>query len=219
MKYLLVALAGLLFSVGFAGPASAAPVVPEDLFHLTLIDSAALSPDGAYVLTETSRSNGPKNRYDRTIDLVNVSTGRTMANVTGKTGDGDFAWMPDSATFVFVRTIPKQKPQLYRYTLATKNIVRLTNIAKGVSGPTVSHDGRRIALTVNDQDEAPNAHVDFAKAGFTPTADEKKSDIQQINQLFFEGNGAGFVYRDHPHIWIVNADGSQSQAVDDRTLG
>jgi dipeptidyl aminopeptidase/acylaminoacyl peptidase len=211
MKYTAAAFTGLLFALSLVRAASAAPVVPEDLFHLTLIDSAALSPDGAYVLTETSRSNGPKNRYDRTIDLVNVSTGKITANVTGRVGDGDFAWMPNSATFVFVRTMPKQKPQLYRYTLATKKIVRLTNIAKGVSGPTVSHDGRRIALTVNDQDEAPKAHVDFAKAGFTPTADEKKSDIQQIDQLFFEGNGAGFVYRDHPHIWIVNADGSNAK--------
>ncbi|HXM06161.1 MAG TPA: S9 family peptidase, partial [Candidatus Acidoferrum sp.] len=131
--------------------------------------------------------------------------------VTGKVGDGDFAWLPDNSAFVFVRTVPKQKPQLYSYTLATKKIVRLTNIAKGVSGPTVSHDGKHIALSVNDQDAAPAAHVDFSKAGFTPTADEKKSDIQQIDTLFFEGNGAGFVYRDHPHIWIVNADGSNAK--------
>jgi dipeptidyl aminopeptidase/acylaminoacyl peptidase len=213
MKYPLVALAGLLFSVALVAPAPAAPVVPEDLFRLTLLDSAALSPDGAYVLVEVSRTNGPKNRYDRTINLVNVSTGRTTANVTGRLSDGDFAWMPDGSSFVFVRSMPKKKPQLYRYTLATKKTVVLTNIAKGVSGPTISHDGKRIALSVNDEDATPNAHVDFSKAGFTPTADEKKSDIQQIDQLFFETNGAGFTYRDHPHIWVVNADGSNAKQV------
>ena len=211
MKYRAAAFTGLLLALALVRPASAAPVVPEDLFHLTLIDAATLSPNGAFVLMESSRSNGPKNRYDRTIDLVNVSSGSVTSNVTGKVGDGDFAWLPDNSAFVFVRTVPKQKPQLYSYTLATKKIVRLTNIAKGVSGPTVSHDGKHIALSVNDQDAAPAAHVDFSKAGFTPTADEKKSDIQQIDTLFFEGNGAGFVYRDHPHIWIVNADGSNAK--------
>ncbi|MEO7202617.1 MAG: S9 family peptidase [Candidatus Tumulicola sp.] len=208
MKYPLVALAGLLFSVAFAVPASAAPVVPEDLFRLTLVDSAALSPDGAYVLMETSRSNGPKNRYDRTIDLVNVATARTTANVTGRTADGDFAWTPDGSAFVFVRSMPKKKPQLYRYTIATKKIMQLTNIANGVSGPNFSHDGRHIVVTVTESDPAPNAHVDFTKAGFTPTADEKKSDIRTIDALFFETNGQGFTYQDHPHIWTVDADGS-----------
>jgi dipeptidyl aminopeptidase/acylaminoacyl peptidase len=211
MKYRAAAFTGLLLALALVRPASAAPVVPEDLFHLTLIDAATLSPNGAFVLMESSRSNGPKNRYDRTIDLVNVASGSVTSNVTGKAGDGDFAWLPDNSAFVFVRTVPKQKPQLYSYTLATKKIVRLTNIAKGVSGPNVSHDGKHIALSVNDQDEAPAAHVDFSKAGFTPTADEKKSDIQQINTLFFEGNGAGFVYRDHPHIWVVNVDGSNAK--------
>jgi dipeptidyl aminopeptidase/acylaminoacyl peptidase len=214
MKYrATAALTGLLLGTAMIRPAFAAPVVPEDLFHLTLVDSATLSPSGNYVLIESSRSDGPKNRYDRTIDLVDVATGKITSNVTGRTGDGDFAWLPNDKAFVFVRTMPKGKPQLYRYTLANKNVVRLTNIAKGVSGPTLSHDGKRIALSVNDQDEAPNAHVDFTKAGFTPTADEKKSDIQQIDQLFFEGNGAGFVYRDHPHIWIVNVDGSSPKQI------
>jgi dipeptidyl aminopeptidase/acylaminoacyl peptidase len=214
MKYrATAAFTGLLLGMAMIRPAFAAPVVPEDLFHLTLVDSATLSPSGNYVLIESSRSDGPKNRYDRTIDLVDVATGKITSNVTGRTGDGDFAWLPNDKAFVFVRTMPKGKPQLYRYTLANKNVVRLTNIAKGVSGPTLSHDGKRIALSVNDQDEAPNAHVDFTKAGFTPTADEKKSDIQQIDQLFFEGNGAGFVYRDHPHIWIVNVDGSSPKQI------
>jgi dipeptidyl aminopeptidase/acylaminoacyl peptidase len=211
MKYCVAAFAALLITLALVRPASAATVVPEDLFRLTFIDSSALSPDGAYVLVASSRANGPKNRYDRRIDLVNVATGKLVPNVTGREADGDFAWLPNGTAFVFVRTMPKQKPQLYKYTLANKQIVRLTNVAKGVSGPTVSHDGTRIAVSVNDQDPAPSAHVDFAKAGFTPTADEKKSDIQQINQLFFEANGAGFVYRDHPHIWVVNADGSHAK--------
>ena len=43
----------------------------------------------------------------------------------------------------------KQKPQLYRYTLATVTIVQLTHIKDGVSSPVPSHAGDRIALTRN----------------------------------------------------------------------
>ncbi len=189
--------------------ASAAPVAPEDLFKLTFLSSAAISPDGRLVLVQASRMNGPKDTYDRSIELVDVATGKLTHNVTRHLGDGDYAWMPDSRSFVFVRTVEKQKPQLYRYTLAGGAITRLTHIADGVSGPVVDHAGDRIALTVTATDPAPSAQVDFAKAGFTPKAAQRKSDIAVIDSLFFEGNGQGYVYQQHQHIWTVNADGSR----------
>jgi dipeptidyl aminopeptidase/acylaminoacyl peptidase len=189
----------------------AAPVMPEDLFKLTLLSSAAISPDGAHVLVEASRMNGPKDTYDRTIELVDVSTGRLTHDVTRHAGDGDFAWMPDSRSFVFVRTVDKQKPQLYRYTLASGAVVQLTHVTQGVAGPVVSHAGDRIALTVTATDPAHDTYADFAKAGFTPKDSQKKSDIRIVDQLFFETNGQGYTYRDHQHIWTIAADGSHAK--------
>ncbi len=187
---------------------AAAPVAPEDLYKLTLLSATSISPDGTHVLVQSSRMNGPKDTYDRTIDLVDVSTGKLTENVTKHVGDGDYAWMLDGRSFVFVRRVEKQKPQLYRYTLGTGAIVQLTHMKQGVSGPVVSHAGDRIALTVTETDPMPAAQIDFAKAGFTPKDAQKKSDINIINQLFFQVNGAGYTYRDHQHIWTVAADGS-----------
>ena len=200
-------LAGLFFALG-AVAASAAPIAPEDLFKLTLLSNAAISPDGNHVLVQASKMNGPKNTYDRSIELVDVASGKLTHNVTKHLGDGDYAWMPDSRTFVFVRTVPKQKPQLYRYTLATGSVVQLTHVKDGVSSPVPSHAGDRIALTVTQTDPTANAYVDFSKAGFVPKASQKKSDIHVINQLFFQTNGQGYTYQDHQHIWTIKADGS-----------
>jgi len=188
--------------------ASAAPVAPEDLFKLTLLSNAAISPDGRLVLVEASRMNGPKDTYDRSIELVDVTSGQRKHNVTKHLGDGDYAWMPDSRSFVFVRTVEKQKPQLYRYTIAGGTVALLTHSTDGVSAPVVDHAGDRIALTVTATDPSPNAQVDFAKAGFTPKSSQRKSDIAVIDSLFFEANGQGYTYRQHQHIWVVDADGS-----------
>ncbi len=79
------AFAGLILGL-FPIAVSAAPVTPEDLFKLTLLSNAAISPDGAHVLVEASRMNGPKNTYDRTIELVDVSTGGLTHNVTKRVG-------------------------------------------------------------------------------------------------------------------------------------
>ena len=190
---------------------AAAPVAPEDLFKMTFLSSALISPDGTHVLVESSRMNGPKDTYDRTIDLVDLATGTLMHNVTKHLGDGDYDWMPDGRSFVFVRTLEKQKPQLYRYTLAGGAVVQLTHIKNGVSGPVVSHGGDRIALTVTETDPAHDAYVDFNKAGFTPAGSQKKSDVHLIDELFFETNGAGYTYQDHQHIWTIDADGSHSK--------
>ena len=206
MRFLICAL--LIGALYLPAVASAAPVAPEDLFKLTYLSNAGLSPDGAHVLVEASRMNGPKDTYDRTIELVDVASGQLVHNVTKHIGDRDYAWMPDSQSFVFVRTVPNQKAQLFRYTLATGAVVQLTHIKQGVSSPVPSHAGDRIALTVTDTDPAADARVDFNKAGFTPKASQKKSDIRTINQLFFQANGAGYIYQDHQHIWTVAADGS-----------
>ncbi|MGC1381433.1 MAG: S9 family peptidase [Candidatus Baltobacteraceae bacterium] len=187
---------------------AAAPVAPEDLYKLTFLSGALISPDGVRVLVGASRMNGPKDTYDRTIELVDVATGKVVYNVTKHVGDGDYAWMPDGKSFVFVRTAGKEKPQLYRYTLADGSVVQLTHIKQGISSPQVSHRGDRIALAITDTDPAPDTSVDFAKAGFTPKSSQKKSDVQVINQLFFQANGQGYTYRDHQHIWTVAADGS-----------
>jgi dipeptidyl aminopeptidase/acylaminoacyl peptidase len=197
----------LFVSALSAVAAVAAPVQPEDLFKLTFLNNALISPDGSHVLVEASRLDGPKNAYDRTIELVDVSTGQLTHNVTKHVGDGDYDWMPDGRSFVFVRTAGKQKPQLYRYTLATGSAVQLTHIAQGVSAPAVSHAGDRIALTVTDTDTAHDAYIDFQRAGFTPKTSQQKSDIHVIDQLFFEANGQGYNYQDHQHIWTVDAAG------------
>jgi dipeptidyl aminopeptidase/acylaminoacyl peptidase len=209
---LLVITLAVVFAAAAAGGATsaarAATVIPEDLFRLTLLDGAQISPDGAHAIVQATKLSGPKDTYIRTIDLIDVASGKLVPNVTGREGDADFAWMPDGASFVFVRAMPKEKGQLYRYTLASGKVVQLTHLKQGVSGPVVSHDGKRIALSVNDPDAVDNAYIDFAKAGFTPTAEQKKTDIHKIDELFFEGNGQGYVYQDHPHIWTIDADGS-----------
>ncbi len=204
----------------FAAPASASanPVAAEDLFHLNLLQQAAISPDGAYVAAVRQKMNGPKNTYDSTVLLVDVARATTIDATKGTT-DGDIAWSPDSKHLYFVRTQPKKKPQIFRYDVATAKITQISNVKNGASGPVPSHDGNRIAFTVVDTDAARNAQIDFAKAGFTPTKEEKKSDIHTIDQLLYEFNGQGFVYDKHPHIWVMNADGSGARQITSGRFG
>ena len=92
--------------------------------------------------------------------------------------------------------------------------MQLTHIKQGVSSPVVSHAGDRIALSVTDSDPEHDAYIDFAKAGFTPKAAQKKTDIHIIDQLFFASNGQGYTYQDHQHIWTIERRRLERQAAD-----
>ncbi len=132
--------------------------------------------------------------------------------MTGHAGDGDYAWMPDGRSFVFVRKAAKQKPQLYQYTLGTGAIVQLTHVAHGVSRRSRSHAGDRIAFSVTEIDPAHDAYVDFAKAGFKPKGGaEEERHQRHRSAASSQANGQGYTYRDHQHVWTVNADGSNAK--------
>jgi dipeptidyl aminopeptidase/acylaminoacyl peptidase len=193
------------------GIASARPVAAEDLFKLTFLEQAQISPDGRSIIVVSKHIDGPKNTYETTVLLVDVAGDRVI-NATKGTHDGDTAWAPDSSGFYFVRAV-KKIPQLFRYTLATGKYVQVSHVKDGVSGPTPSHDGKLIAFTVSVTDPAPDARINFRRAGFKPTKDELKSDVRTIDVLNFEANGAGYVYDSHQHIWVMNADGSNAHAI------
>ena len=198
-------------------PVQARPMTAEDLFHFNVLDQAQISPDGSHIIVVQKRMNGPKDRYDSTILLVDVVRGTTV-NATKGTRDGDAAWSPDSRSFYFVRPA-KKTPQIFRYDLSSGNIVQITRVKNGASGPVPSNTGKRLAFTVVDVDPAPAAQIDFAKAGFTPSKAQQKSDVRTINQLSWTVNGAGFVYDKHPHIWVSNADGSSAKQITSGRFG
>ncbi len=208
--------AAVAFAAAIPGAALAAPrpVVPEDLFKFTFITGPQISPDGTRVVFVVTRLNGPKETYDSNLYLIPVSGGepKRLAN-TGR--DGGPVWSPDSRTIVFTRAPAKKgtRPQLYAYDVVSGRLRQLTHLKAGASGAAFSHDGKRIAFRVVSIDPAPAARIDFAAAGFRPKKDQTKSDVRVITQMHFEGNGAGYTYDRHPHIWVMNADGSGARAL------
>jgi len=190
------------------------PVAAEDLFKFTFVTGPQISPDGARVVYVATRLDGPKETYDSNLYLVPTAGG--VPKQLGSTGrDSDPVWSPDSRTIVFTRGPAKKgmRPQLFAYDVASGRLQQLTHLKGGASGAVFSHDGRRIAFRVVSIDPAPPARIDFAAAGFKPKKDQTKSDVRVVAQMHFEANGAGYVYDRHPHIWVMNADGSGARAL------
>ncbi|HET7814991.1 MAG TPA: hypothetical protein VFL13_11520 [Candidatus Baltobacteraceae bacterium] len=193
---------------------AARPVAPEDLYKIAMVSNPQISPDGKRVAFVVTRANGPKDSYDTDIYLVSTAGGPAIR--IAKTGrDSQPAWSPDSRTLAFVRAPEKHgaHAQIFSYTLSSGAVRQLSHVPAGAGGPVYSHGGTRIAFTSTTVDPPAAARIDFAAAGFKPKAAQKKSDVRIIHDLSFEGNGAGYTYDRHDHLWVMNADGSHAHAL------
>lgn len=209
-------LAALLLAAFVPVNAAAAPrpVAAEDLYKIAQVGDPQMSPDGSRVAFVVKRMNGPKDRYERDLYLVRTNGGAAV-QITHTGHDSGPAWSPDSRTIAFTRGPQKkgQKPQIFAYDVATGTVTQLTHVKDGAGGPVYSHDGKRIAFSVDTTLPAHTAYVDFNAAGFKPGKDQQKTDIRVVHDLFFRSNGQGYTYDQFQHIWVMNADGSGAKAL------
>lgn len=210
--------AAAILALAVAAPpnvqAAPRPVAAEDLYKLNFVSDPQISPDGSRVVFVVSRMDGPKDTYDTDLYLVDTAGG-SARRLTNTHHDSNPVWSPGSRTIAFVRAASKkgERPQIYAYDVSTGRVKQLTRLKSGAGGPVYSHDGKHIAFTSATIDAPHDAYIDFKAAGFQPKADQKKSDVRIIHHLLFEVNGAGYIYDRHPHIWVMNADGTAPRAL------
>ncbi|MFZ0631095.1 MAG: S9 family peptidase [Acidobacteriaceae bacterium] len=204
--------------VQIATLASAARVTsPEDLFRISMVSGTEMAPDGSAVAFVVTRMDGPANRYDTNIWIVDVRSGAARV-LTNDGASGSPAWSPDSKRLAFVRKVTG-KPQVFTYELKSGAARQLTSGTSAASDPIWSHDGRRIAYAIEQVDSSRPARIDFHAAGFPPAADQRNSDIRIIDTERYEANGLGYTYDKHRQLWIMQQDGSgQTPLVHDDQL-
>lgn len=201
------ALACCLYVDGDAAAAGKPPVTAEDLYKLTLISESQISPDGKAVAFIASRMNGPQNRYDTDLWIVNTDGGAAPKRLTTGGHASGPSWAPNSRTIAFADD-ESGTSQIRTVDTASGATATLTVGSQASTAPIFSHDGTHIAFTRISVDPQPPAQIDFAAAGFTPTAQQKTSDIRVIDSERYEANGVGYTYNVHERLWVVGTDGS-----------
>ncbi|WP_438483397.1 S9 family peptidase [Oleiharenicola lentus] len=128
-------------------------ITAADLFNLKQVETPALSPDGkwvVYVLRSIEPKPDAKDDWIyRTQLWLAAPDGKTAprALTFGSSGNANPTWSPDGKQIAFVRTVEKEKPQLYLLSLAGGEAMPLTKLENGASAPRWSPDGSKILFT------------------------------------------------------------------------
>lgn len=186
-----------------AAPAGLAPPLVGQTSTLTVDDlglevdlnAPALSPDGRQVVVVRSRKNYEKNRYDRTLVLVDVATGTELDLTPHRPGVGPARWSPDGDRIAFVDSGEDgAAPQVFILPMGGGEARQVTMADGGVLGFRWGADGSEIYYTARDPAEEPEGE-------------------ERHNKSFEVGNNS-YLTRAAPrsaHLWRIRLDGGDPE--------
>ena len=136
-----------------AETAAPAIITATDLFKIKQLESPALSPNGRWVVYVV-RSIEPKPEakddwtYRTQLWLAAMDGSAPPRQLTfGLAGNSSPVWSPQGDRIAFVRSIEKEKPQVYVLSLAGGEALPLTKLETGATNPRWSPDGARILFS------------------------------------------------------------------------
>lgn len=134
------------------------PITAADLLQIKQVESPVLSPDGRWVayvvrsIEKTAAAAGAPAKEDwtyRTQLWLAATDGRTEPRplTHGAARNSSPVWSPTGDRLAFVRSIEKEKPQVYLLALAGGEAMPLTKLETGAGSPRWSPDGTKVLFT------------------------------------------------------------------------
>ena len=213
------------------------PPVPEDLYRLRIATDPRLAPDGRWAVVTLQTVAPGYDGYRTALWLVSTEDGPDTPAprqlTLGARHDGQARFSPDGRWLAFLsdrRSIVEEEPtrpkeQKDREDTMQVHVLpmdgpgearRVTDLPRGVGGFEWSPDGRRLVVTsasvgaTYDEDRRKRGTAVSPKPGQPPA-----SDYRFIDRLAYMLNGAGFVYDQVEHLWLVDLESGQAERLTD----
>lgn len=189
-------LIALTLGLTIAAEAQSRRVELNDLGREVTLSNPRLSPDGRQLAVIVSRANYTDNRFERSLHLVDITTGATRDLTPGRRNVGAAEWAPTGDRLAFIDRETDKQAQLFVLPLQGGEARRITDAKRGVTQFAWRPDGQSFAFLTEDE----------------PV---EKTGEERHNKSFEVGNNT---YLDQTaslpaHLWTVGAAGGESKRI------
>jgi dipeptidyl aminopeptidase/acylaminoacyl peptidase len=203
----------LLCFLGSVHAQSKRPMAIDDLFRIKRIADPQISPDAKYVAYVVGTVDKDANRTNYDIKIVSVEGGAEQI-IGGPKQERHPRWSPDGATIAF-ESNRDGASQIYLYTVATKEITKLTSIASEASQAVWAPDGKSIAFVsavFPEFSAKPYAESDALNKQKQEARDNSKVKARIFTKLLYR-HWDSWVDDKRLHLFIVSAAGGEPRDV------
>jgi dipeptidyl aminopeptidase/acylaminoacyl peptidase len=174
-------------SIAIAAPLPAqSPVrglTPHDVARIRSVSGAVVSPDGRHVAFTVSVPRSPLEEPDGTawvrLHVLGVADGSSREYVGGDVRVGSPAWTPDGSAILYLaRRDGDAATALYSIPLGGGESTRILEHETGISGYSMSPDGRRVAFLGPDQE--PEYRARMRERGFRQEVYEEDRPFTRV---------------------------------------
>lgn len=184
------------------------PVRLDDLFHLRFASDVDLAPDGTHAAYVRVRLRSEENDYHRSIQLLEVATGRVRPLTFGP-HDAYPRFSPAGRKVAFLREVSDQD-QLYILDLSGGEPHALTNLRHGVEDFVWAPDGRSLAVLARTGPDGPESGTPPDPKEL-PAPERHTRAVRRITRLHYRHDGIGYFEDLHQHLFIFDLDGTRRQ--------
>jgi acylaminoacyl-peptidase len=207
---------------------------PEDLYRLRVATEPRLSPDGRWAVVTLQTVAPGYDGYRTALWIVPTDGSAPPRQLTlGSKHDRAARFSPDGTRLAFIsdrRPILEEEPRRGTEAKGREDVDqvhvlpvdgpgearRITDLPRGVRSFEWSPDGTRLVVVSSsvgatvDEDDRRRGRDRRAEPGTPPP-----SDYRFIDRLNYMLNGAGFIYDQVAHLWLVDvATGEASRLTD-----
>lgn len=173
----------------------------EDICRLSLITSAAISPDEKKIAYTVETVSEDRRKYFSRIFMVDVASGESRQYTFGEISDRGLVWSPCGTYIAFVSTRNK------------KTGIYIIPSEGGAERKIIEDDGSFSKL--NWTPDGNELVYQFRYDDSHTIRDEKKKKeaplYRHITRLWYRLDGAGWLPKDRFHIWKVDIESGKSR--------